>query len=398
MLTFFLFLISFLVTPHHATSKSTHSNIKINNPKKSQYYPPDISFCIVDLKYKKPHLKICELGQGTISGFHGYHRLYRIGDIWDEFWNFLAQFSDAIFYINYQQSFDSSIPIKSLATFYNRHGTMCQTVKQLKSNPRFINALKNKTHPIIVAPLNYQEFKDCCIPTSRYHNAILLDNATRPFVLNKLLTHLLFMHDPSIRHYRPLCKIFPTSYSPTMAQETITDIPSSEYVIKPINAYKGKGLIFVPQQELDQTLKSILCPQLDTNVTFSTNHEYWHHHPKPYFLIESRESSQLIKVAEQPYDATMRVAFGVAYHQGIIDLTFFGAYWKLPKKSIHELGSLAERYQSHIEIGSSCSTKVNDVTYNEVKKILTTILPKIYLKMLAARHDPTLIPSLLEQV
>lgn len=382
-----------------AQSKNTFLQDGIARPKKnSQGYSPDISFCIVDLKYKTPHLKICEFGQGSVSGFHGYHRLYGTGSMWKNLWKFLAQFQAPIFYINPQDSFDTSVITRALPTLNAYGGIMYRDNLHLKSSPHFTRALQTKQSPILVAPKHYYVFRNCNLPTSRYYNAILLDNATRPFVLNKLLTHLLFMNDSAISHYRPKCKILPTRYSATMAQEIIKDIPSPEYVIKPMNAYHGKGIVFVTQENLEQALKTILCPGTKSTIMSSATYEYWHDNPKPYFIIESRETSTLTRIEDKYYEPTMRVAFGLSYNQGIIDISFFGAYWKLPKKSLDEEGSLAEKYQSRIKAGTSCSAKVDSKTFDEVKKILKTLLPKVYLKMVATRNTPELLNNILTEI
>lgn len=49
-------------------------------------------------------------------------------------------------------------------------------------------------------------------------------------------------------------------------------------------------------------------------------------------------------------------------------------------------------------MGTNCSAKVDSKTLNEVEKILRKLLPKVYIKMIAARHDPEIIPGLMAEI
>lgn len=417
MMKHFLLCTALLSTLHCASTPNKHVNNGIAPTQQTiQSYPPDISFCIVDLKYNKPRLKICEFGEGVVSGFYGYQRLYGQGKIWTAFWEYLEKFKRPIFYVDPQHNTYAAGIERSLSRLRVLGGNMYKTVPELKESDKFLRALQNEQSPILVSCRQHKFFKDYKAVTQAYPNAILLDNATRPFVLNKFMTHLLFMNDPEIEHYRPGCKIIPSQYTTTMASEIINEIPAERYVIKPMNAFHGKGIIFVEQKDLDQALKSILCPSVfaeatTRQVTHNPAIKYWQHNPKPYLLVESYETSQPVCNGNKSYDATMRVAFGISYdpdsihpsspgthRERDISITFFGAYWKLPKKAINEPGSLSERYQSHIQMGTNCSAKVDSKTLNEVEKILRKLLPKVYIKMIAARHDPEIIPGLMAEI
>lgn len=370
------------------------ANFKIPNIKKSDApYPPDISFCIVDLKYKKPHLKICEFGEGVISGFYGYKCLYGEGKIWTDMWDFLASFNMPIFYVNPQHQTYNATTKHALNRLKDHAGNFSPSSKEMYASNTFKELCSHKKPMILTSFCQHKVFYDYRSVCNRYPNAILLDNATRPFVLNKLFTHLLFMDDPELEHYRPHCCILKKEYSPTMAQEIIATCNSQKYVIKPINGYKGRGILFVEKEDLDKTLKTILCH--DGNILSNQKEVlYWSTNPGQYFLVESLESSQPIWVMNRNYDATMRVAFGISYDKGNIQIHYFGAYWKLPKKPIDAPGSLSDIYLSHIGPGRICSAKVSENTFQEVKNILNTALPKLYLKMLAARHEPGFLQKL----
>jgi len=180
--------------------------------------------------------------------------------------------------------------------------------------------------------------------------------------------------------------ILPTHYTKGMANEIIQTMHCQHYVIKPMDAWKGMGIIFVEQKELERTLEKILDLSSREKNDNDETYVFWSQYKKPYFLIESLETSQPVTVNNKSYDATMRVAFGLAYDHGTIVVDFLGAYWKLPEKSLHEDGSLGEIYKSHIKPGI-CSAEVDKQTYEEVKTILRNILPKVYTKMIIASYS-----------
>jgi len=196
------------------------------------------------------------------------------------------------------------------------------------------------------------------------------------------------MNDSELEQYRPQCLIIPTQYKPKMSEEILNTLKSPYLVIKPMDSWKGKGILFIKRQELEQTLQIILTKPTSLEKNPDESYAFWAQYEKPSFLIETFESSQPITVDKKRYDATMRVAFGLAYNEGKIVVEFFGAYWKLPEKSLDEEGSLSEIYKSHIKQGHPCSAKVDNQTYQEVKNILRHILPRVYIKMITTKHAP----------
>lgn len=369
----------------------------VSNPQ--TMFAPDVSFCIVDLKYNKGTLKICELGQGAVSGFIGHQRLYGRNKIWVALWDFLTSFNCPIFYLGGAQSGGKQ---KALTKLQQHGGIFVPSIEN------FDNIMQNIHHSptdnvcrtiptssgILVMKNPHALVKNRDFFNKKYPDLILLDQATRPFVLNKLLTHLLFMNDTDLACYRPQCMILPTHHSPDLARRILSTIPSNKYVIKPINGFKGKGICFVTKKSLNPTLKEILQTKSSTKAPYA----FWKKYKNPYFLVESLESSQHISIGNKTYDPTMRVAFGIAYNAGQITIKFFGAYWKLPEKPISSNYSLEDRYKSHIIPNRRSSAKVDPKTYQEVTNLLSKFLPKVYLKMLAAYHTPGLLPELKAEI
>ncbi len=367
-------------------------------------YPPDVSFCIVDLKYNKPHVKICEFGQGVVSGFYGHERINQRIPMWSHLWDFLHELAIPAFFIGPRPLDVRANYSKAIEHFVQLGGIAQTDFKSLEKNNYFKEYFKRKTNNaysffnphqaagVLVSSQHHLIFDYYKTIKKKYPNLLILDEATRPFVLNKLRTHQLFAGDPTLECYRPQCLVVPKIYSPTLAQTIISSITSDYFVIKPINAWKGRGLIFVHRDELDTTLKLILDKNTSTQYP-SKAFSYWNKDKNTCFLVESLEHSQPIIVEGHHYDATMRVAFGIAYSKGKIVVRFFDAYWKLPRQSLDNPTSLDETYKSNIRHGEVCSAHVNKQTFKEVTQFLKKILPPLYRKMIAAQNDLTLLST-----
>ncbi len=347
-------------------------------PRSTQTLPPDVSFCIVDGKFKNGTLKICEMGQGVVSGFLGHQRLFGIGSIWENAWKFFAKLPINTICHTHPKTHPAR---KDHFAFYE--------IERLKIP--IYTTLQNIQQPaLLVATEPFALFKHYDIITQRYPNLMILDDATKPFVLNKILTHLFFADDPELEKLRPQCKIVPRIYSPTLAREITDTMPAQRYVIKPMNAIKGKGIIFVEKKHLDNALNLILTKPQHARFKKRLQQEpfkFWTEYTKPFFLVESYEASAPIISNNKPYDPTMRIAFGLSHFNGTVNIEFFGAYWKLPSKALDETGSLEEKFKSRIKPGTVCSARVDLQTYEQIKQILSASMPTVYLKMIAARYN-----------
>lgn len=391
----------------HTKTLSDFEGYQLRSP--IPYLPPDISFCIVDLKYNAPDLKICEFGEGLLSGFHGHQRLYGKSVIWDNFFDFINSFNIDVFLTTerIQRSLSNNIT-ETIAKIQEMNGAFSPNIHSLKHNYKFQIATKKHSKPctkisesagVILSTTIGKLIRYGNELLKQYPGVIILDYHTHNIVLNKLLTHLMFQGDPILEQYRPTCVIAPTRYSPHLAEEIVQKIDSDFLVIKPIAAWKGRGIIFTDKMNLDQTLRKILCPKdLEKENDKSCETAYWAKYKKQYFLIESFQPSQSITLESKNYDATMRVAMGIAHEHGKITIKFFGCYWKLPKKSLDEIGSFDEKHKSHIQKKRNCSAKVDQQTESEVYAILEKIMPTIYQKMIAAHTDPSFIRGIRKKI
>ena len=326
--------------------------------------------------------------------------LHGPGKIWGNLWHFLASFNKPIFFIDPSikgaPTLDDHYNLGELMA-YNQHAIIRSTIdlimhrcwRTAPNRQSYDNRLDS-----ITAILSSNNPKNIYSPAiahiikSKCPGALFIDDATRGVVLNKALTHLLFANDPEIQHFRPAALLLKKKYTPTLAQEIIKKIPATAYVIKPIDAWKGDGILMVRPHELDKYLSAMLNNPGTPGNPLAYTVSYWAHDHSRYFLVERLESSEPIKVKNKIYDATMRVAVGLAYDAGNVKVVFLGAYWKLPDKPVTAEGSLVSRFKSHISADRLiCSAAVRPITYIKVQKYLNQLLPPIYRKMVALHHD-----------
>ncbi len=344
-------------------------------------YPCDISFMIVDLKYDVGRLKVCEFGMGCLSGFVGHERLYGAGKIWEGWWSFVHTFGKPLIFVARSgptRSFQElSVPHKdkkkdkmALQKMFTLPGirvaTLQDGLKALSLTKHYgegFQAIAMKTEP-------RELFEQYAALGEGETGVIAVDYATSSFALNKLYMHTLFVNDPAVARYRPQCRLL---YKNNVVQdlETINAImPADAYVIKPINAWKGEDIQMSLACDLVETSKNIL----------------WKN--RTCMFIESLEHSMPIIVDAKPYDATMRVALGLAYDQGNVTMKVLGAYWKLPVEPLTEQVSLLGSFLSRIcKGGRTSSAIVDSKTLAGVSYQLAQFMPHVYKKMVALKHS-----------
>ena len=63
--------------------------------------------------------------------------------------------------------------------------------------------------------------------------------------------------------------------------------------------------------------------------------------------MQAYAPSKKIIVRGKSYDPTMRVFFFSSHNAGIASVIPIGAYWKIPAKSLDEVGTLTEKHITH---------------------------------------------------
>ena len=98
-------------------------------------------------------------------------------------------------------------------------------------------------------------------------------------------------------------------------------------MIKPLNAFKGSGIIITHASNLDDHLRNILpmekrSKKIRSTTSVSDAEKYWLKDKNQNFIVEEYEASQPIEVESNLYDPTMRMVFTLHYDEGKIHLTF----------------------------------------------------------------------------
>jgi len=353
-------------------------------PEKNSY-AHDISWCIADLKFDGEQIKICEFGEGRYSQFKGYDALYGEGKLWEEFWQFLNTFNLPMWFVHKRTRSNE------------RKEFAYDTFTQLKGNAatshlavRYPNSTAKQVHKkfqnhagiILLESLSWPEaqFKNFC---TQHPEFITLGQAVNYTVRTKYATNKLFQ-DAGITAYKPLFKLYPKKYTRTLAQTIINDLaPNTMFVIKPISASCGHGIIIIDAQHLDHTLNLIFEQHAKIKRDFSDNsYTYWTHDFNKQFLVEAYAPSKPINANNKFYDATMRVIFSLFNNDGQMGIYFFDAYWKLPSKALNEYGTLNDKHKSHIVSNGMSSAPVDPADFAKVKQELSCFLPVLYGKML----------------
>ncbi len=360
-------------------------------PKRTDY-PPAVSFMIVDLKYDTNRLKICEFGEGFLSGFVGHQKLYGPGKIWKAWWAFVASLDRPVFLLNTQEgctSFSSLYkPSKknhpglfAKNTLYACKG---MAVSSWQDVVRVLPAIKTPSidlNAIAVTFCSKTALKEYTTFANNKHGVAVVDDVSERFGLNKLYMHTLFANDGVVKHFRPQCCVVDKNEIVDAVESIKKAMPADAYVIKPINAWKGRGIQMASADDLEKTCSKLFGKDA------RENHVVWH--GRHDVLVESLEHSKPVLVEDHLYDATMRVALGLAYVRGAVKMKVLGAYWKLPRASLEEGGSLEKICISHIVARKNVTTsaRVDHATMIAVERDLRVCMPHVYKKMVALKYN-----------
>lgn len=356
--------------------------------------PDDVAFCIADLKFTDKKLKILEFGGGQRSGFKGFRLLYGEGKMWGNVWRYLSQFQLPIWDIECQSN--CQVNRNEIATdlFLALGGQ-----KASCSDDMLTKILKAKSwqhdegtdnlsdyKALVISRMKIGRFADLKLEIEkRFPGAIFVGNSSNEYVFNKVATNNLFQNDSDLKQFRPACKVCEKKYAPELAQSIINEIQAEVYVIKPVDAYQGDGVIFTRRNELDKVLRLILgdVESLKKDASLEKDFLYWQKDQNTTFLVEEYVPSKKVMVKGKPYDPTMRVVFGMHLLDGKIYINILGSYWKLPVKPLTAQGTFTKLHKSNIYQGNRTrSAPVSTHDAKNVYKIMRHILKKVYYKML----------------
>ena len=148
-------------------------------------------------------------------------------------------------------------------------------------------------------------------------------------VENKKVTHDRFV-DEGCGHLRPPAAFYPRRYSADLAQRILADLGLTQggghVVLKLCNRSRGAGVVVVPAQQLEQSLRLLLAPPsgqalrclldpgpevLDQTFADALQEScpHWWSNECPLFVAERCCHSVPVQAGGQDFDATMRVSF-----------------------------------------------------------------------------------------
>jgi len=346
----------------------------------------DISCMIIDFKFDGKTIKILEFGRLEMSRLEGHEQLYGQGKIWKKLWKYLHRFDLPIWYVGRKFTDDKTIRqfdyLEKLGGSYHRNFSTVET------DPTFIKLAKSK----IKTPKGIKNYKGILIDKfhkgsklknlkKEYPDFIVINSRSVDYCANKYKASQLF-EMTKLDKYKPTWKAYPSTYSPTLANEIVKDLQCDTVVIKPLSSSKGKGVIIVDKQNLDKTLKKIFTNREALRTEKDVAFNYWADYNRDIFLVECFEQSKPVCVEKKEYDATMRTIVIMAHDKGKTTFKTIGFYWKLPIKSLSKEGTLLEKHKSKIKKGKTSSAKVSKKDRKKIIRILKKIMPKLYRKML----------------
>lgn len=356
-------------------------------------YPDDGAFCIVDLKFDG-NIKICEFGQGTVSQFNGYDALYGQGAMFKLAWNALHRLYPRLAFVNGDRRGSGLCPSYAPGVLGKLGACWAPCVQQL--NRRFEQKYRSKRCADgacggAIITFNTHVLRDVISNQKETGVAqqIVLDRSTTYWVNNKEHTQALF-EDEFLQKFRPVCNICPKAISEQDVQQIMQQNPSDFYVIKPLNASRGRGVIMVARGDVVKTIRSLFIQKNATMLGKDPAYAYWPGDKNDSFLLEQFCASKTIYVDGRAFDPTMRVAFILNHCCGASNVIFLDAYWKLPECSLDQEGSMTQKHKSHISQRSVSACAVDKNDFTQIADILEPVLIYLYEKMLAKTYSTSI--------
>ncbi len=351
--------------------------------------PVDVSFLVVDMKYSKnKEVKICEIQNGYQSSFQG-GRFSNGGTslIAQNFMNELDKYYDKS-WVKVRGMSDKELKNEFLN---NKRWSTLGTNDDLIRDPIFLsNASKavndrndlQSYHGFVFLKPNKsdhgEEFR------KKYPGVVVIDSAVNPYSWDKQKMSSLLRGNPLTEKHKPKWGFYQTKYEPDLAEKINRDIGSSMLVIKPINAFKGNGVIIVKKEDLNRVLKYILDNEIeDLTDIDDAAYDFWNSYTSDTFIVEEFIDSEPIAVPHlenKLYCPTLRLAFLLTYNKQKIEIICLGGYYKFPEKALSEEGSLNEKYKTCCE--PPFYSKPDPILMKDAERQLKEVLHIVYQKML----------------
>ncbi|MBY0353910.1 hypothetical protein K2W90_06115 [Candidatus Babeliales bacterium] len=367
--------------------------------KNQAYLAPDISFLFIDFKCNNGAIKICELGTSTHAGLTDSQVFVRgkqetmVSPYWNVLWPYLSKFTIPVWFVGWiaeknRMTYHSFKALggkraRSLKDLEKKLLFQEQAKKQLPNNP----SIQDHAGIIIYrrpAGESYQHRKNF---QKKYPNFLFLNDASRSYTAKHETAKLLEQN--GLQEFKPAWRVYPKKYYPDLAQKISHDLPGDIVVIKPLKSMQSRGVNIIKKEDLDERLKLILQDHNTIPASAHRSLSHWKRDKSDAFIVEEFATSHLITRNKKRYQPTMRIVFGLTNNKGVISLTVFGGFWKIPLKSVDDpYASLIEKnvtipFQGPFYVGIPISPR--DMA--QVKKSLGYLLPRMHLGMLKARKE-----------
>lgn len=208
----------------------------------------------------------------------------------------------------------------------------------------------------------------------------------RMVVINKILMHEMFVRAGCLEN-RPECQAFSRDYHVGLADTIQKKIKATRYVLKAASSSHGHGVFVVDKENLDITLKALLCSEDDLKkvkeeyctklIAKNMNIEQdlaqidkWRDESSNFpssFLVEGFCSAVPYVKENKPHEVTFRAVFLMPYENGLMEFEPIACYSKYPKLAMNESGSLRDKTVS--------SVWVADVKAHDIKQIYAQLSP-----------------------
>lgn len=325
---------------------------------KTSRLPVDVSFLVVDLKFHPVRgAQICEIQHGVPSGFSG--ESFANGGT-----SYIAQNFFKIMNGFYSKSW---VEVEAFSDLTLRAGfsrnirwTSIKNVEDLETKRRFLTSAAlpvddpmdlSSYHGFVI--LRPRKTDDRESFRNKYPGVVVVDNATYMYRRDKLMMTELLMGNPLTEKHKPKWGIYSREFQPGLADRIKQDIGSDILVIKPLDAFKGYGIIILNKEDLELALEYIFKREdgLAANTLPSNDKEYqyWLSATTDYFIVEEFIESDPVKVPSlggKLFSPTLRLAFLLFYNKGTIEVICLGGYDKYPKKAVTDKGTLTERFKT----------------------------------------------------
>ncbi|MBA2727909.1 MAG: hypothetical protein H0U49_07040 [Parachlamydiaceae bacterium] len=358
------------------------------NFQNSHKIPADVSYLAVDLKYHPERgVQICEIQHGVPSMLGGdafthggdsviaQNVVKELSKFYNHSWISIQSFPDPSLRRNFSAA-EKWIDVKGFKDLvHDKLFLECAAMPVI--DPTDLASYHGFVFMNPKATDDRERFK------KKYPGVLLIDNAVYKLRRDKFKMTELLMGNELTEKHKPKWGRYNLDKETGLAEKIINEIGSDLLVIKPLDAWKGRGIIILKKEDLSETLEYLFKRKPLDTPGIDSEHTYWLLNKSKHFIVEEFievEPSYLHISDGKLYSPTMRLVFLLFYSRQTIEVICLGGYTYYPQKSISDEGTLTEKYKTACgppyyskcdpEIFASAAEQMKDVLYIVYKKLL----------------------------